>query len=497
MGYWVKATAMLWVITLGACTNDTNSVMEETDVPISFSVEEEILEARTASRNYTSFTSQNFGVSAYWYPEGIISGTGANPQIAINNQKVNYDNGTITLEGNNKYYWVKGAWHFNAYSPWVDPTTSPSMRVSTPTLMYGGYSFEGTVDGDKDYMFADEQVGYYDITAGSNPALSNFSGPVSMKFHHALAKVTLGVRLSDASNGKNTLTLNRVYLSHVFSTGEITFTHNGKVGAEVLTEPSNANKWATTGWDVDETEKKEYPIVDNVAFNDELEHVLENPLFLLPQTIVSQILNVDYTLKIGANTYINHTASIPLNSASIANWSINSHVHYTLTVNSPDASASLTANVQPWEYTETVNDFSDVVGMAEGGLLSWIDGTYAIHDGTESKIIIDSDIEKHATCTFQIASPLGSTWYAMLRTKRGDPAAFRFEAVENATVSDGVVLGEVGKRAKIGIVATNREPKEINEAELIFVVKCNGKTLPADVVAPNSRNYTIIQNINI
>jgi hypothetical protein len=85
----------------------------------------------------------------------------------------------------------------------------------------------------------------------------------------------------------------------------------------------------------------------------------------------------------------------------------------------------------------------------------------------------------------------------MLRTKKGNPSAFSLSAVQNATITDGVALGAVGDRVKLEVVANDENPTETNEAELIFIVICNGQILSADIVTVNSKNYTIIQNINI
>ena len=172
-------------------------------------------------------------------------------------------------------------------------------------------------------------------------------------------------------------------------------------------------------------------------------------------------------------------------------------IQYTFVLKVDTEAVSLECKAEPWDLVETTNEFSNTVAMAEGGLLNWTDGTYQSINETDNKVIVKSDITQHARFTFQIGNPLGSTWYAMLRSKRGNPSAFRLAAVENASITDGVALGAVGKHVTLEVVANDANPTETNEAELIFIVICNGKILSADIVAPNAKNYTIIQNINI
>ena len=131
-------------------------------------------------------------------------------------------------------------------------------------------------------------------------------------------------------------------------------------------------------------------------------------------------------------------------------------------------------------------------------LLDWDETTCLNDDKTQNILTIHPNINQHARFSFRIGSPLGSTWYAMLRPKKGNPSAFRLAAVENANITDGVALGAVGDRVTLEVVATDANPTETNEAELIFIVICNGEILSADVVVgTDESNYIIRQNINI
>ena len=503
----LKVAAMLLAVLVVACTKDSDATIDNGDRPIYFAIDESD-DTRAIVNDFTDFTADDFGVVAYWYPDNDITKT---PTVIMENQKINVSGSGCSIEGGYKYYWTPGTWHFAAYSPWVaDPSTAP-VRITPPSKVFGGYTFSGTVDGQTDYMFADEEAGYYGING-------DFDGSaVSMRFRHALTKVTFGLRLADATDGTN-VTFKGLSLSNVRNTGSVSFVHGG----DALTNRNDRNRWQTKDasgaptediWSVSDAQTADYDIVQSstsINLADENEHRLDKVLYLLPQELLAsgtqQMINVSYDLQIGSNTPTTHNVSIPLRDASIEQWSTNSHVHYTLTVNPPGGTASLEVNVQPWDYVEVINQFANTVGMSDvdadndgvgDDFLRWIDGTYQSINTTENRVLVKADISQRAQFTFRIGSPKGSTWYAMLRTKKGNPSAFSLSAVQNATITDGVALGAVGDRVKLEVVANDENPTETNEAELIFIVICNGQILSADIVTVNSKNYTIIQNINI
>lgn len=507
-----KAAAILFVVLVVACTTDSDNPIDDGGRPIYFAIDESDDDTRAIVNNFTDFTANNFGVTAYWYPDNDISQT---PKVAIDNQKINVDGSGCSVEGNYKYYWAQGTWHFAAYSPWVEDPSAAPVKVTPPSKVFGGYTFSGTVDGKTDYMFADEEAGYYGINGDNLQQLDGSA--VSMRFRHALTKVTFGLRLSDATNGTN-VTFNGLSLSNVRNTGSVSFVH----GNDALNNRNDRNRWTTKDasgapindiWSVNDAQTTGYEVAPSgtpIKITDENEHKLDKVLYLLPQELLAsgtqQTINVSYTLQIGSNTPTTHNVSIPVRNGSIEQWSTNSHVHYTLTVNPPGGTASLDVNVQPWDYVEVINQFANTVGMSDvdadndgvkDDFLRWIDGTYQNINTTDNRIVVKPDITQHAQFTFRIGSPLGSTWYAMLRSKRGNPSAFRLAAVENASITDGVALGAVGDRVKLEVIANTANPTETNEAELIFIVICNGQILSADILTENQINYTIIQNINI
>ena len=491
--YCYKVTAMLCAMMVVSCSSDSDTVMVDEGKPISFSLDNES-QARAIVNSFKEFTANNFGVTAYWY-DGDITKI---PQVAIDNQKINVSGSTCTVEGNYKYYWTKGTWHFSAYSPWVEDPANAPVQVTTPSSIYGGYTFSGTVDGETDYMFADEQPGYYEMTGSNN--LQIFDGnAVPMTFRHALTKVTFGVRLTDADGGNNKVTFNSVGLSKVRNSGKVAFKHLGNA----LTSPNDRNRWYTCNpddggrtedkWSVDDSKKAGYqiPIDTPIEITDEAEHELDKVFYLLPQALLesgddAQTINVSYTLQIG-NSTTTHNVSIPIRSASIEQWSTNTHVHYTLNVNPPGGTASLSVSVQPWELEAFENEFSSTVSVNNEGKIRWTEDTYNKIDG--DIVVLKDDITSPAEFKFTIASPLGGTWKAFFVTQSGNPNAFTLTPSE----------GPVGKECTVTVAATEEnQSNTANQAELRFVVIQAGQILPVDILTTlgDNHNYKILQNIN-
>ena len=307
------------------------------------------------------------------------------------------------------------------------------------------------------------------------------------------------MRLTDADGGNNKVTFNSVGLSKVRNSGKVAFKHLGNA----LTSPNDRNRWYTCNpddggrtedkWSVDDSKKAGYqiPIDTPIEITDEAEHELDKVFYLLPQALLesgddAQTINVSYTLQIG-NSTTTHNVSIPIRSASIEQWSTNTHVHYTLNVNPPGGTASLSVSVQPWELEAFENEFSSTVSVNNEGKIRWTEDTYNKIDG--DIVVLKDDITSPAEFKFTIASPLGGTWKAFFVTQSGNPNAFTLTPSE----------GPVGKECTVTVAATEEnQSNTANQAELRFVVIQAGQILPVDILTTLGDNHTykILQNIN-
>ena len=146
-------------------------------------------------------------------------------------------------------------------------------------------------------------------------------------------------------------------------------------------------------------------------------------------------------------------------------------------------------SVMDWEKYEIVHQFANTVAIAEGGQIKWIDG---YRDKTSNlEIIMHSDTDIHPHFTFNLGSPKGATWHATFRTQEGDNTAFSLHDAQGNECSQGIIDG---KPVGLYVHAREEHPGQTNKAELIFVVRCNGETLPVDVLTPKGQgNYIIVQ----
>ena len=497
----LKATSLLLCVLLaGACTNDTDLGDVDSDMPICFTVENK--ETRAADDEFTDFTGENFAVTAYWYDDGDM--TDENPLPVMNNLKINYANRVATIDGNDKYYWTKGGWHFCAYAPWVADPQNANVKITVPQGVYDGYTFDGTVDGLTDYMFADEQAGYYKMTA--TDGLQYFSGnAVPMRFRHALTKVKFQARLGNGTPSNISLKINSMYIRNVRVKGNATFKHNGKIGYASVSPADDANKWNTEGmkWNTEE-----FPVGSshNALFLDDHEvsctgmsgisttfKEFDDCFYLMPQQLYAkdesefvQMLEVNYTIVTNAVEGLPRTVSVPLKTSDIQAWTVGKAVMYNLVVDTGEE-LSLTAAVQPWKLEEFTNEFANTVTVNAEGKIIWTPGTCTVID---ENVVLDNNISNPAEFTFTIAGPLGGTWQAIFVTQEGNPTAFTLSQSE----------GEVGKPCTVSVSANQvNNTKTANVAELLFVVRCAGAILPVDnlTTLPGGHNYKIVQNISL
>lgn len=156
---------------------------------------------------------------------------------------------------------------------------------------------------------------------------------------------------------------------------------------------------------------------------------------------------------------------------------------------------SLLCIVKSWDLVETTNEFSNTVVVKDEGKIKWTDGTYQINPDDPSQIILKDDIESPAEFTFKISNPLGGTWHAIVSTITGATDAFEICDTNGNVKTEGAVGKEVTLRIRAKRINTTNVS---NMAELMFVVRNGGLTLPVDIITTlgNGQNYTIVQNIN-
>lgn len=467
-----------------ACTTDSDEPLDS-DIAMSFTCA--TLEQTRA--NYVEYTGNEFGVQATSYTGDYKTTTGTS---VMENVKVTYSSGVCNTE--RTYYWPKENVHFAAYSPYNNnPTTTP-VKITLPQKPYAGYKFEGTVDGETNLMFANEQYG---------TLKDNFtSGYVPINFNHALTQVKFTARLSitkDADKGK-TLNVKSLALKNIRCNGDITFLHNGKSDYTQV-NTNDMNVWNTTDmtWTVDNAESTNtYNVVDD---DDEITGIRETAvpcggsLYLMPQELYSkdvkdnyQLLEVVYSITQadGETEEGDVKSTMPLKIDQITEWTVNKAVTYNL-VMTPTKEVSLTVTAGEWKEESFINEFDYTITVEPAGQIRWTEGTYSSID--EDKVVLLDDINTHAEFKFRIKGPLGGTWQAFFVTKQGSNTAFRLSQSE----------GPVGEEATVKVIATsNNTSDKANMAELRFAVIKPGHIMPVASLTTlgKGQNYTIVQNIN-
>lgn len=451
-----------------ACTTDSDEPLDN-DIAIGFTCSAEQTRA-----TYVEYTGGNFGVQAITHIDG------SNTALLMDNLEAKNNGGYWKTD--DTYYWTEYPIHFAAYSPYKENLDEGPMKITLPQTINAGYKFEGTVDGETNLMFANEQYG----------SLDDFTnGRVPINFNHALTQVKFTARVADDAADTKLLNIESLVLKNIRNTGSITFPHNANT-ADML-------------WTVNSEEHKgEYALgCTEMTGIDKEGKTFDDCLYLMPQELYTedadgyQQFEITFTINGEEGT---GTLTLPLRVGDIQRWTVNKAVTYNIVV-SPTKGVSLTAVVQDWNLEEKTNEFSNIVTIdKETDRITWIPNTYDNLTVTPDACVltIKPDINVRAEFSFKIGHPVGATWYATLRTISGNPNAFRLVSVDDkANIVDGVAVGAVGDAVTLAVQATDAHPSVMNKAELYFVVRCNGEIKPVHILTANNKNFVIIQNINI
>lgn len=486
-----------------SCSGDADGEKPQT-VPLSF--EFIAMDAtRAADDVITDYSGTEFGVYASLYRPDCETAEGAGAQF-MENVRVLFDGVMCTTD--KSYYWIDGDSHFAAYSPYVENPATDGLPVKMPESPYGGYSYNGVVEGRTDYMFSDERIGGYEDFPG---------GRVPLLFRHATTKLGFSVRLSTVQDANTSWSIDVVSLrlDNVRRKGNVQFTHGGETGYRNVVDAGLANEWVSDGGEVWNT--REFPSgaeydndylcginVNNASIHidNKREWDIDDFLYMMPQQLYRegeseyvQSLTLEYrlyTTAAGVTKVTTHTVTTPIYTSAIDKWGINKYIKYRLVIE-PGGAVELVAEVQPWELVEFTNEFSTTVAVENDGKIAWTGGTYERID--DDKVVLLGDITQPAEFKFRISNPLGGTWFAIFRTKNGDPGAFELRDADGNLKNNGAV----GEEVTLYVHATKDNLTSVsNEAELMFVVQANGMILPVDIITTLSggRNYTIVQNIN-
>ncbi len=164
----------------------------------------------------------------------------------------------------------------------------------------------------------------------------------------------------------------------------------------------------------------------------------------------------------------------------------------------------IVAKVLPWTPEYYYFDFSDHVGMANDGALSFLEGTYAQNgfDKTTARLVLPN-YPAAASGSFCIGSPVGHTWDAYIITTQGEQNAIQFvvKDIDGNTKYTDHISGKVGEVVNFQVASTMSAGSEQREAIMQVMVSLDygGITVPVNVLEGGSygegtENITFIQN---
>lgn len=178
----------------------------------------------------------------------------------------------------------------------------------------------------------------------------------------------------------------------------------------------------------------------------------------------------------------------------------NTHAIVDITVGNGN-SMNLEVNVLPWDVETFTFDYSENVGIASDGALSFRPGTYAMLDKPTGTLLL-SDFPASAAGGFRIATPAGARWDAYLITTGGEQGAIRFLTGTGSTqqLTDHISGAVGGEGASFNIRASGHAGESANTAIMIVTVTMgNGTTVPVNILSGGGygsgiEHITIIQN---
>lgn len=162
--------------------------------------------------------------------------------------------------------------------------------------------------------------------------------------------------------------------------------------------------------------------------------------------------------------------------------------------------ALVTLTVSDWNQVVTNWEYSENIGIANNGSISWIDGTYDYLDQSAASVTLKQNLEA-AKCSFTIAQPVNATWRAVFVPIGDTPIdAFAFRLADGSTASS--VEGTIdGSQANLEIVPTNAAPPHNYSARLqVIVTLADGRSMNADVCNGQygqNKFFTIRQNAQL
>ena len=424
--------------------------------------------------------------------------------MLLENEHVKRDNLDTDWTYDNTRYWVADRiFHFFAVWPYSGENSSVTNVSSVEGAGAYGYSvtFETPAAADQDLLTA--KTSWIKTKTGEE-----FPKSVGFNFKHELTNVNLKIWSNGAvDNVQDKIRVKEVTISNV--------TKKGTLNVAALSDSSwsySSTKMAFTktygdeGITVSQAQISDGKLVPNKVseynpYNDKPGVPFENGLLLIPHKITNSnpvIVTVIYDLQRPIDQVGDLWETKKLQAfLPDGTWPAGKKLTYNLIISGERTITEFHINtvVEDWiPQTEEI-DFAQQIEVAKK--IDWEKDTYDSWNRDTGEVVLYTDVDKVAVCTFEISAPVGATWTASL-------IPLTASAMDAFSIVEGSKYGDVGTgETQVKIKINNPDPISARNACLlrITVQTSDGRTiivknLMPDPAAKNGvEEFTIIQNL--
>lgn len=418
--------------------------------------------------------------------------------MLLENELVKRDNLDTDWTYDNTCYWVADRiFHFFAVWPYSGENSSvTNVKSIAPATGEGAYGYSVTFEtpeaADQDLLTAQTTV---------KAETNDISDPVGLNFQHELTNVNLKVWSNGADENVNDkIRVKQVTISNVTKQGTLNTTISGSSWNLSSTKTDFTKKYDGVGITVSPAQ----------IVNGEFESQGNSPgipfekgLLLIPHTITNSspvVVTVIYDLQRPIDAQEDSWEQKKLQVfLPEGTWPAGKKLTYNLIISGDRTITEFQINtvVEDWKTQTEEIDFTEQVVVRDGEWMQWDETTCESVDDVNGRVVLFTDIDKVATCKFNIRTPIGATWTASL-------IPLTASAMDAFSIVEGSKYGDVGTDnwQYIKIKINNPDPISArNECLLRITVQTpDGRTIVVKNLMPPATNdeikeYTIIQNL--
>lgn len=426
--------------------------------------------------------------------------------MLLENEYVKRDNLDTDWNYDHTCYWVADrVFHFFAVWPYSGENSSITNVSSVEGTGNGeyGYSvtFETPAAADQDLLTAKTSI--------KTKTGQEFPESVGLNFQHELTNVNLKVWSNGApENVNDKIRVKEVTISNVTKQGTLNTTISGSSWNLSSTKMTFTKEYEGEGITVSQAQIIDgkltpNPVSGNNPYNDSPGVPFGEGLLLIPHTITNSspvVVTVIYDLQrpIDQNedSWEQKKLQVFLPEGT---WPAGKKLTYNLIISGDRTITEFQINtvVEDWIPHSEEIDFTEQVEVRENEWIQWDETTCESVDDVNGKVVLFTDVDKVATCKFNIRTPIGATWTASL-------IPLTASAMDAFSIVEGSKYGDVGTDnwQYIKIKINNPDPISArNECLLRITVQTpDGRTIVVKNLMPPAteeeiKEYTIIQNL--